>query len=113
LESLSPSAEREGVELFHASPRDPVWDYVLSLEAVEASFELTKAPLILVGHSHVPLAVAVARGALAGGLAHDGTEAECAPAARVPACPPPPEKKHEDQGHGHGHGKHKKHGEGD
>ena len=83
LESLSPTAGREGVELFHASPRDPVWDYVLSLEAVEASFELTRAPLILVGHSHVPLAVALAGGQLAGGLAPDGTEAELAPDARL------------------------------
>ena len=83
LESLSPTAQREDVELFHASPRDPVWDYVLSLEAIEASFELTRAPLILVGHSHVPLAVALAEGALAGGLAPEGTEAELAPDARL------------------------------
>jgi diadenosine tetraphosphatase ApaH/serine/threonine PP2A family protein phosphatase len=83
LESLSPTAEREGVALFHASPRDPVWDYVLSLEAVEASFELTREPLVLVGHSHVPLAVAVANGALAGGLAPEGTDAELAPDARL------------------------------
>jgi diadenosine tetraphosphatase ApaH/serine/threonine PP2A family protein phosphatase len=83
LESLSPTAEREGVALFHASPRDPVWDYVLSLEAVEASFELTWEPLVLVGHSHVPLAVAVANGALAGGLAPEGTDAELAPDARL------------------------------
>src|SRR5256885_2090734 len=75
LESLSPTAEREGVELFHASPRDPVWDYVLSLEAVEASFELTEAPMILVGHSHVPPAVAPAEGALAGGPAPPGRAA--------------------------------------
>jgi diadenosine tetraphosphatase ApaH/serine/threonine PP2A family protein phosphatase len=83
LESLSPTAEREGVGLFHASPRDPVWEYVLSLEAVEASFELTRSPLILVGHSHVPLAVALADGALAGGHAPEGTEAELAPDARL------------------------------
>jgi diadenosine tetraphosphatase ApaH/serine/threonine PP2A family protein phosphatase len=76
LESLSPSARRDGVELFHASPRDPVWDYILSAEAAEAAFELTEEPLVLVGHSHVPLALAAADGALAGGLAPEGTEAE-------------------------------------
>src|SRR5213075_3001799 len=32
LESLQPTARTTGVELFHASPRDPVWDYVLSAE---------------------------------------------------------------------------------
>ena len=29
-ETLSPSAARDGIELFHASPRDPIWEYVLS-----------------------------------------------------------------------------------
>jgi diadenosine tetraphosphatase ApaH/serine/threonine PP2A family protein phosphatase len=83
LESLSSTGEREGVELFHASPRDPIWEYVLSLDAVDASFELARAPLILVGHSHVPLAVALTNGSLAGGLAPEGTEAELAPGARL------------------------------
>ena len=30
LRTLSPSGERDGVGLYHASPRDPVWEYVLS-----------------------------------------------------------------------------------
>jgi diadenosine tetraphosphatase ApaH/serine/threonine PP2A family protein phosphatase len=83
LESLSPSARRDGAELFHASPRDPVWDYVLSVDAVEASFELTEAPLVLVGHSHAALAIALADGSLAGGLAPEGTEAELGAQARL------------------------------
>src|SRR4029453_7214133 len=32
LESLSPEATLEGAALFHASPRDPVWEYVLAPE---------------------------------------------------------------------------------
>ena len=48
----------EQAQLFHASPRDPVWDYVLGDEAALASFLLTTAPLVLVGHSHVALALA-------------------------------------------------------
>ncbi len=76
LESLRPAAWRDGVELFHASPRDPVWDYVLSAEAAAAAFELTEEPLLLVGHSHVPLALALQDGELAGGLAPEGTEAD-------------------------------------
>ncbi|MDQ2910149.1 MAG: metallophosphatase family protein [Actinomycetota bacterium] len=76
LESLRPLARRDGVELFHASPRDPVWDYVLSAEAAAAAFELTEEPLLLVGHSHVPLALALQDGELAGGLAPEGTEAD-------------------------------------
>jgi diadenosine tetraphosphatase ApaH/serine/threonine PP2A family protein phosphatase len=83
LESLEPTARTAGVELFHASPRDPVWDYVLSAEAAEATFELTEEPLVLVGHSHVPLALAAAEGAMAGGLAPEGTEAELGAGARL------------------------------
>jgi diadenosine tetraphosphatase ApaH/serine/threonine PP2A family protein phosphatase len=77
LESLESTGRVDGVELFHASPRDPVWDYVLSAEAAIAALELTEAPLVLVGHSHVPLAIVQTDGSvLAGGLAPEGTEAE-------------------------------------
>jgi len=83
LESLRPSGRQEGVELYHGSPRDPVWDYVLSIDAVEASFELTEAPLVLVGHSHVPLAIMLADEGFGGGLAPEGTEAELGTKARL------------------------------
>jgi diadenosine tetraphosphatase ApaH/serine/threonine PP2A family protein phosphatase len=83
LSTLEPSAVTTGAELFHGSPRDPVWDYVLSVDAVEASFELTEAPLVLVGHSHAALAIALADGSLAGGLAPEGTEAELGAGARL------------------------------
>jgi predicted phosphodiesterase len=75
LASVRPTGERDGVQLFHASPRDPVWDYVLSAEAAAVAFELTDAALLLVGHSHVPLAITLEDGVLAGGLAPGGTEA--------------------------------------
>jgi diadenosine tetraphosphatase ApaH/serine/threonine PP2A family protein phosphatase len=78
LEAVSPSGTREGVELFHASPRDPVWEYVLSADAARAAFELTEAPLVLVGHSHVPLAITL-NGVLDGGLAPGGTAVELGP----------------------------------
>jgi diadenosine tetraphosphatase ApaH/serine/threonine PP2A family protein phosphatase len=74
LRSLRPGGRREGVELFHASPRDPVWEYVLSSEAAAAAFALTEEPLVLVGHSHVPLAIALAGGSLDGGHAPEGAE---------------------------------------
>jgi predicted phosphodiesterase len=55
LDGLEPQAAATGVELFHASPRDPVWEYVLSDDAAVAAFALTEAQLVLVGHSHVAL----------------------------------------------------------
>ena len=57
LEALEPRSAAPGAELFHASPRDPVWEYVLGDDAAEAAFALTQAPLVLVGHSHVALEI--------------------------------------------------------
>jgi predicted phosphodiesterase len=74
LASLEPNAKAAGTELFHGSPRDPVWDYVLSGEAALAALELTTAPLVLVGHSHIPLAIVLADQRLEGGVAAGGTE---------------------------------------
>jgi predicted phosphodiesterase len=76
LESLRPVGRAEGVDLYHASARDPVWEYVLTEEAARASFELSSAPLILVGHSHVALALTLDGDNVAGGLAPAGTEAD-------------------------------------
>ena len=76
LAGLDPSGVADGIELFHASPRDPVWDYVLTFEAAEASFELTQAPVVMVGHSHVSLAVGFQDGTLAGGVTGDGDNLE-------------------------------------
>jgi len=74
LESLSPEAKAEGAELYHASPRDPVWEYVITGEAAKDALESTVAPIVLVGHSHVPLAISLADGEPAGDLAPDGTD---------------------------------------
>jgi diadenosine tetraphosphatase ApaH/serine/threonine PP2A family protein phosphatase len=55
LDALESTGDRAGVGLFHASPRDPVWEYVLSADAAQAALAASDAPLVLVGHSHVPL----------------------------------------------------------
>jgi len=76
LEGLEPHAHLDRVDLFHASARDPVWEYVLSDEAARTTFELSQAPLVLVGHSHVALALAFDGADAAGGLAPAGTQLE-------------------------------------
>jgi len=78
LAGLEPTAKRDRAELFHASPRDPVWDYVLSEQVALQSLALTEAPVVLVGHSHVALALSSAGDDIAGGLAPGGTEPELA-----------------------------------
>jgi diadenosine tetraphosphatase ApaH/serine/threonine PP2A family protein phosphatase len=72
LESLAPAGTREGVGLFHASPRDPVWEYVLAPGTALASLAAVKEDIVLVGHSHVALRFGSQERFLA--LAPDGTE---------------------------------------
>jgi diadenosine tetraphosphatase ApaH/serine/threonine PP2A family protein phosphatase len=62
LLSLEPQGEAEGVGLFHASPRDPVWEYVLSALAAELCLDATAFRLSLIGHSHVALSFTRAEG---------------------------------------------------
>ena len=76
LESLEPEAKVDGAELYHASPRDPVWEYVITPEAALAALEGTVAPAVLVGHSHVALAISLGGGALDGSVAPEGTEVD-------------------------------------
>lgn len=76
LEGLPSLAKADGAELFHASPTDPVWDYVLTAEAALEALELTEAPVVLVGHSHVALAMQLDGDTLDGGLAPAGREAD-------------------------------------
>ncbi len=74
LARLKPLGHVEGVDLFHASARDPVWEYVLTEEAATATLELADAPLVLVGHSHVALAITADDGRISGGPAPGGSK---------------------------------------
>jgi len=55
LAELAPAAERSGIGLFHASPRDPVWEYVLSGEQADGGMDAHPERIGLIGHSHVAL----------------------------------------------------------
>lgn len=55
LRQLDPTAQRSGIELFHASPRDPVWEYVLSGEQADGCLNVLTERIGLIGHSHVAL----------------------------------------------------------
>jgi predicted phosphodiesterase len=55
LRSRKPAARRDGVQCWHGSPRNPVWEYVGSSNA-DACLAAQRADLGLVGHTHVPAA---------------------------------------------------------
>ena len=42
--------------IYHGSPRDPVWEYVIEAGQARAALEGRRAPLTLIGHTHVPFA---------------------------------------------------------
>jgi predicted phosphodiesterase len=67
LTSLDTKTVVHGVTLAHGSPRDPVWEYLLSAAGAEESFLTLTTPLCLVGHSHVPCLFVQPDGDRAGG----------------------------------------------
>jgi diadenosine tetraphosphatase ApaH/serine/threonine PP2A family protein phosphatase len=77
LASLSPSDTDRQVGLYHASPRDPIWEYVLSNDAAEGSMSVMEPRVAAIGHSHVALRFERADGGSAAGeLAPGGTTAD-------------------------------------
>ena len=76
LDNLEPQGVARGVALFHGSARDPIWEYVLSDEAAFVTIALANVPLVLVGHSHVALQIALSGEEIRGGVAPAGTELE-------------------------------------
>jgi diadenosine tetraphosphatase ApaH/serine/threonine PP2A family protein phosphatase len=55
LRGLKPSGEREGSGLYHGSPRDPIWEYVLSVDQAEACLDVQEQRICMIGHSHISL----------------------------------------------------------
>jgi predicted phosphodiesterase len=55
LKGLEPADETHEVALYHASPRDPVWEYVLWPDQAAECIGVQAARVSLIGHSHVAL----------------------------------------------------------
>jgi predicted phosphodiesterase len=67
LQTLRPTGEEDSIGLFHASPRDPVWEYVLSTLLAELCLDVQRNRICLIGHSHVALSFVRPEGELATG----------------------------------------------
>ncbi len=55
LAGLAPEDPDRDAGLYHASPRDPVWEYVLSPAQAQDCMDVQARRVCLVGHSHVAL----------------------------------------------------------
>ncbi len=55
LKGLRPEDQGREVGLYHASPRDPVWEYVLSLDQALECMKEQEHDVSLIGHSHIAL----------------------------------------------------------
>jgi len=55
LNNLTLMIEKDDFTLAHGSPREPIWEYLLSIEAARENFDYFKSRFCLVGHSHQPL----------------------------------------------------------
>jgi len=74
LRALAPMNDEEAVGLYHASPRDPVWEYILSPLQAEMCLDAQRHRVCLVGHSHVALSFWRAPGEIATGQTRDAGE---------------------------------------
>jgi|HigsolmetaAR201D_1030396.scaffolds.fasta_scaffold16080_2 predicted phosphodiesterase len=56
LEGLPPRHDiDERFLAVHASPREPIWEYLLTQEQARENFQVFKSQVCFIGHSHVPL----------------------------------------------------------
>ena len=55
LEKLPPAIDKDTFKLVHGSPREPIWEYVISASIARENFNFFQSPYCLVGHSHVPI----------------------------------------------------------
>jgi predicted phosphodiesterase len=79
LATLEPQRLDEAIGLYHASPRDPVWEYVLSPLQAELCIDRLEHRVACIGHSHTALQYSRADGAIAtGGTCKDGTDLDLA-----------------------------------
>ncbi len=46
--------EEHSITLVHGSPRDPIWEYIVTPETAWHCLQVTETPLCFYGHTHVP-----------------------------------------------------------
>lgn len=60
LRNLPPTIQHYDVTLCHASPRDPMWEYVTSVQIAQENLDHFTTSGCVVGHTHMPFALGFA-----------------------------------------------------
>ena len=55
LKNLPLVIQKDDFTLVHGSPREPIWEYLISVSGAKQNFAYFQSQFCLVGHSHVPL----------------------------------------------------------
>jgi len=55
LKSLPLTISKDDFTMAHGSPREPIWEYILSPGTAKDNFSFFQSTFCLVGHSHLPL----------------------------------------------------------
>jgi predicted phosphodiesterase len=64
LAALPERHEQDGFALVHGSPREPLWEYIVSVPIARANLALLTMPIGLYGHTHLPMVYAEKDGAI-------------------------------------------------
>ena len=76
LGALEPAGTEGEIGLYHASPRDPVWEYVLGTLLADRCLDVAPHAVSLIGHTHVALSFARGDGETVGTARADGSVAD-------------------------------------
>jgi predicted phosphodiesterase len=78
LGGLEPVRGGERIGLYHGSPRDPIWEYVLSAGQAAECIEAMDERVSAIGHTHLALRFTLSDGELLGEQTPAGTEHDLA-----------------------------------
>lgn len=74
LGGLEPTRDGKAIGLYHASPRDPVWEYVLSTSQAGVCIDKMPERVAAIGHTHVALRFTREGGEVTGEAVAHGTK---------------------------------------
>ena len=72
-------AVEQGVTLVHGTPRDPMWEYLWTLDQAVEVLSSFNTPGCAFGHTHIPRWLNINGSKVAGGMPHDGTVVKIGP----------------------------------